>query len=287
MSSVVAVVVVYKPDFEDFIASVKTYIDAVDKLLVWQNSSINDSQKARLQNLNSEIEFVGDGTNKGIGEALNYTFKYAKNKEYRYVLSMDQDSQWVNVKQYLSSAKEKMQDGSIAIVGPCVKNYYSSEMAYTDPNPDFLITSGAVYNTDILVKNHGVKSKYVIDAIDEEICYRLKARGYTIARLVSDKYYLIQKFGKPTSGKFLWKTTQTSNYSAERYYYIARNHIWLSRERYVAADAKKAMRWSYAYAPLIKVLLFEKDKGKKMGKILKGIIEGNKAPINNSKGLSK
>ena len=49
-----------------------------------------------------KIEYVGCGDNVGISRALNFAWEYANDNDYDGILTMDQDSIWDNLGQFLS-----------------------------------------------------------------------------------------------------------------------------------------------------------------------------------------
>ena len=104
------------------------------------------------------------------------------------------------------------------------------------------------------------------------MCYR--ARSFGIKTIVIENAYLMQEFGEYCKKTFLGKTIAISNYSAFRYYHIVRNHLWLAKSGYVTGRACKIMIRNYLISPIIKVILFEEDKGRKSKAMLKGMIEG-------------
>ena len=59
---------------------------------------------------------------------------------------------------------------------------------------------------------------------------------------------------------FSKKKIGVSNYSAFIYYYIIRNHIWLTKCSYVTKKEKKSIKHNYVIMPFLKVILFEKNK---------------------------
>lgn len=275
---IIGVVVIYKPDIDELIRNINQYIEYLSCLIIWQNSALNKQEKEHiLQGLIEEdkVLFQGDGNNVGMAAALNWTIKYAKDKGYDLFMSMDQDSYWVNFKDYLNVI-QKENDSSIGIYGPEIidalneKRILNNEHHITDEK--YVITSGAVYRLDIFEKVGNFKESYFIDALDEEICFRAKKYGFRTVH-ISDGY-LIQKFGNHENVRCFFKEIITPNYSSFRYYYIVRNHIWLAKSGIVPPEYKRNMIRNYILSFPLKAILFERNKIKKIGAISRGLCDG-------------
>ncbi len=275
---ILAIVVLYNPDISEVLANINRYIVEVDTLIIWLNSVINIEIKRQiLDELKSyDVIFQGDGTNRGLSIALNYAVSFAKKNMYKYLMTMDQDSYWINIQDYFMQIFEtELNEKDIGIFGPYVITDVSERndtICNYNQYPDHVITSGTVYLTEIFDVLSGFNEEYFIDAIDEEICLRASKFGFKTK--IMNKGKLLQKFGNPTKCKFLYKYIYTPNYSAFRYFYIVRNHIWLLHSDLLNKKQKrKVLRW-YIINPFVKVLLFEDNKVKKMQSIFCAIYEG-------------
>lgn len=277
---IIGIVVIYKPDIDKLVYNINKYINDISYLIIWDNSSIlNSERKIILEKCvnHEKICFAGNGINQGLGIAFNYALNIAIRDEYEFLMTMDQDSEWQNFPNYLSIIN-KITDSKIAIFGPKVLNAfenYSLEKYYSNceiSSTEFVISSGAVYKVDILSSIGGFAEEYFIDAIDEEVCYRAHANGYDT--VIVNSSFLLQEFGLYKKRKIFGKSVATSNYSPFRYYHITRNHLWLARSIYVNRKQKKLMIYNYVLAPAVKILLFEENKLEKIIAIFKGIVDG-------------
>ena len=107
-SKVLAIVVTYYPEKHLICNNIEAFIDNVDKVLIWENTPQEECNKYRFL-VNEKIEYCGDGNN-SISKALNYGWKYARENGYNYLLTMDQDSVWVNFPLFLDKTINRFQN---------------------------------------------------------------------------------------------------------------------------------------------------------------------------------
>ena len=279
MKGILGVVVIYNPNIDKLIQNINRYIRNISALIIWQNSSLSDANRNKILHdcENSEkIIFDGSGLNQGLDRAFNSALDIAIKEGYPWLLTMDQDSTWVNFEEYILCV-QSCNDDSIGIFGPQTINVYDKQSLVPENQKtnfivDYVISSGALYTVDKLKYIGGFVSDYFIDAIDEEVCYR--AQSFGIKTTIIGCAYLKQEFGEYCKKTFLGKTIASSNYSSFRYYHIVRNHLWLAKSGYVTGRAREVMLRNYVISPIIKVILLEENKGRKIQAMLKGIIEG-------------
>ena len=88
--------------------------------------------------------------------------------------------------------------------------------------------------------------------------------------------------GAPTAHRLLWKTTWTSNHSAERRYYIARNNTVLLKEYGTSGCGPWQIKSLSRCLRLCKrIVYFEKDKLRKIVAVGQGWwdgVRGNMGP---------
>ena len=83
------VVVWYNPSKKD-IKNIDSYIKAVDKLYIVDNSE-NGSNESKIPN-SKKVEYIYQNENLGIAKALNIACYKAIKEKYKFILTMDQDS---------------------------------------------------------------------------------------------------------------------------------------------------------------------------------------------------
>ena len=97
-------VVLYNP-LENVKDNILSYLDLLDKLYVVDNSVNQDNQY--LLPSSNKIVYINNKDNLGIAKALNIAFERAIKDGYTWVLTMDQDSKFLddNFEKLISSTK--------------------------------------------------------------------------------------------------------------------------------------------------------------------------------------
>lgn len=269
-----AVIITYYPDLSDVIINIKQYIEYVDILIIWENTPKKDRElyKILMPEYSNKIIYLGTDKNEGMASALNKSVKWSIENEFTHILTMDQDSFWLNFKKYSQLIFENRFDSSIGIFGPNVFTEEKKQLPKIEIVKD-IITSGAIYNLDLFRKIGFFREDFFIDAVDLEYCYWAKKNGFQTAIL--GECYLKQKYGSETIHYFLKKVVPTSNYSAFRLFHIIKNHIFLWREYPELSNFQKTrILTEYSFLRIAKILLYENGKAKKIFSLLKGALHG-------------
>lgn len=267
-------IITYHPDLNELQSNIQNIIDYLDKIIIWVNTPNEDT--AKYFTINKKYEdrmiFLGTGKNEGIAYAINQTFKWAVENGFTHLLTMDQDSIWHNFENYRNKIIEHKVDTSIGVFSPVIFEQFKRNF----PEISFVndaITSGSVYDLQLVNKIGLFREDFFIDAVDLEYCYWARRNGYKIALL--GNCFLQQKYGNDSEHKFLNRNFHTPNYSAFRVYHIIRNHIFLWKEYpELSSFEKKRILNVYIFKRLLFVWMFEKDKCNKTIAVFKGIIHG-------------
>ena len=214
---ILAIVVGYNVEPENMKQNIQTYIQYVDKVLIVDNSTKN----MNLSTLEDDnIKYITLNGNFGIAKALNVGIKYAKENQYKYVLTMDQDSKFNNnlIDEYSKNENEK-----IIIYSP---NYIIERKLIKKKKQDieyvyWTMTSGNLLNIQLYEQVGPFLEKLFIDAVDYEFCLRARKKGYKI--LQCNKAILLHNPGITKIkkiGKFEYKYGYMSPL---RLYYQIRN----------------------------------------------------------------
>jgi len=268
-NKIAGVVVLYHPQISS-IENIKTYLDDLDVLYVFDNSPDYCMELiAEFKELKNTV-YMSLGKNVGIASALNYAANRAIKEGYYFLLTMDQDSYAATgmVATMLDCAAQF--DDSWGIIIPFQKIYNAPDM---NPAMNFeivtvAITSGSLIRLDILKKIGGFLEKLFIDYVDIEYCLRLQINGYKIIRV--NKALLFHKIGDLFPRKFFSSVVYPVNHSPNRYFYQTRNRLYLRKlykERFPEYFNKeqRIIRGS-----IIKMLLYETHRYEKMIKIFQG-----------------
>lgn len=263
-----ATVIAYKADINDLFSNINRFLPFVDVLIIWDNSPGENIWDERFQSPN--IVIMSDGKNVGISKALNTVFNWAIKNGFEYILTMDQDSIWPDFYSFKEQVdKEALKKDNVCIWAPLIK---CGETILRCNRPEFVITSGSIYNLNVFQKVGQFREEYFIDEVDNEYCIRSRINGFNI-KLIKHNY-LVQQFGETTHRNVLDK--YTSNYSPIRTYYQIRNRTWVWREYH------KVLNWRYFMRTLLIqtlrrsliILLNEDNKSAKLTAIIRGWYHG-------------
>lgn len=260
-----AVVVFYYPS-DDNIKNINVYLDEVDKVFVVDNS---DDDVARIKS-NKKIEYIKFNENKGIAKALNEGAKRALDLNFKWLLTLDQDSKITkknisDLKNFLENTKEK-EIGLVAPFQDIGLPYEKSDKEYEECLE--LMTSGSVLNLDAYIKIGGFKEWLFIDCVDTDYCLNLLEHKYQVLRL--NNVIMKHSLGNLKLHRFLGKTYDCFNHNPIRRYYIVRNNLYIN-EMYHDLYPEYCKHLIRCQKGQVKrILVFEKDKFKKLRMMYKG-----------------
>ena len=263
-----AVIISYYPEKELLIRDFKSFENQVDKIIIWENTPELEREKFRYI-VSPKVEYVAANSD-SISAGLNYAWQYAVNYGYDYILTMDQDSEFLNFNVYLNLTilSETSPKG---IYQPRLNNCPSCDKEYSVAFRTY--TSGTLIATEILNKIKGYREDFLIDAIDFELCTR--ARLYDIPTYVVNSAVMMHHFGELHKIKYLGLSTY--NYSPMRLYGILRNHMIVLREyKNIPFIVRYTTIKNFFVIMPFKVLLFENNGLRKFINCYKGLIDGLK-----------
>lgn len=263
---IAAIVIVFHPEIEAFIANLCSYHADVDSILIWMNSLENIKLPALIR---KKVVYCGSGQNEYIARPLNYAINWCIENNYDYLLTMDQDSTWENFSGFIKQV-HRIQESETAIYAPNVNSIYSNNVSFH--YVESVITSGSLLNVKIAYKLKGFRDDYQIYWVDGEFCHWLRLNGYKIK--VLPRYNLKHLFGKETKTLLGYKT---SNYSPIVYFFLIRNMLWMKRE-YVNHPSWRCILYTIFYY-IRGIILGENNKFLKISMIGKAFWHGLFQPI--------
>lgn len=268
MTKISGVVVLYKPE-DDIKDNIKSYLDQLDRLYVIDNTP-NETNEIKLPK-SKKIEYIPLKENKGVSYALNVAAKESIKKGYNWMLTMDQDSifkkgELDKLIDYIDTNK----DSKVGLVCP----WHSIATNPDKPKEEIdypveVMTSGNIINLKAYTKIGGYKDWLFIDCIDFDYCMNLNVHGYKIVRL--NYAELEHQLGDICVKHHLRRDFVCSNHNYIRRYYMARN-IYYIGDLYgkdfpdYCQFLKRGLR-----GQLMNIVLFEKDKFRKVRNIYRGI----------------
>jgi rhamnosyltransferase len=238
---IAGVVILYHPDIQQLSENVKSYLEGLEQLYVYDNSeTITPGLEESLHKLHPSVKYFFFNNNEGIAKRLNQAMEQAALDQYDFLLTMDQDSSF--------------RDGDFDKYKSSIQSSNFSQVAQFGVNcqPDFtlpkdqpeealtLITSGSILNLSITKRIGKFNEELFIDFVDAEFCYRVIQNGYI--NLIFTNIILNHALGKIVEGRsFLnFKKTLRITHSPIRVFYIIRNGLYLLfRSKGLSSSMKK------------------------------------------------
>lgn len=224
----IGVVILYHPDSVYLIENIKTYINPLDTLLVYDNSeSLNKELEEVVCALSEKIIYKHFGQNQGIAKRLNQAIEYAVLKGQKHLLMMDQDSSFHSgdINKYLYHINENKLERVAQFGVNCQPAF--TLISNTPEKAISLITSGSVLVIDCIQQIGMFDEKLFIDFVDTEFSHRITNKGYI--NLQFTNILLNHNIGTKVEGRSLvtFKKSLRIIHSPIRVYYIIRNGLYL------------------------------------------------------------
>jgi rhamnosyltransferase len=276
--NVCAVVVTHHPD-QDFPARMETVAQETGGLVIVDNASSPSTRKhiaAALTNLPG-ARAVFNPQNLGIATALNQGAALAMESGFRFALLLDQDSLVLpgiteNAGAVFTAASETLRAGLVATnhqgenTGPAAPPALPGERPWRAVKA--AITSGTYLALDAYKDTGPFRDDYFIDLVDHEYCLRARAKGWATVMALEPK--MRHSLGAATRHRLPGRLVCATNHNPVRRYFRARNSIALAGS-YLFKEPRWVLKMLALWAEsLVFVVLFEKDKGRKLWESYRG-----------------
>ena len=224
MDRIFAGIVSYNPDIVRLKENIDSISTQVEQVVVFENGS--EKQDEIIDTFPTAI-FIRSDSNIGIAGALNRLIKWGEDREYDWMISLDQDS--VCPAEYVKEMQGYLhiEDG-IGIAAPVIVD---KNIGVVGHNPDkkwaevrTCITSGSFNNIQAWKDIDGYDESMFIDSVDFEYCYRLRKNGYKVIQIGT--VHLSHELGESQKRRFLFWNIEVNGHSSFRKYYIARNNVY-------------------------------------------------------------
>ena len=290
LSAVCAVVVTYHPD-TDFPARLAAIRGQVAAIVIVDNGS--DTELAMLREVGSDrgVTLLLNGENLGVARALNIGIQRALELGFAFALLFDQDSQVdADLVETLLAIHDSFPAGRVGLVGSGFRTRDGAAPGGKAEQPaappwidaEYVITSGSLLPLTAYGAIGPFREEFFIDYVDLDYCKRAVARGFQV--ILSRRALMTHSIGAPTHHRWLWMTKSTTNHSAERRYYGARNKTVMLREYGGYRRGGWILKSLLSCLKVGKrVLLYEDSKIPKLRALLSGWwdgVQGNLGPRN-------
>ncbi|WP_033169500.1 glycosyltransferase [Selenomonas sp. ND2010] len=271
---IIACVITFNPDLKILKKCLFAVKDQIDEIIIWDNNSTNACEIKNYINDNEQINkkcfFWEHDKNYGVAKSLNTVFSYAEKKNYRWILTLDQDSivpynMIVEYKKYINKPK-------VAIVGCRIVDRNLDDAFIEKGDVDLverLITSGSLNKIAAWREIRGFDEKLFIDSVDTDYNINLINSGYVLLKvnnvLLSHTIGNIKKITVAGLDLFIY------NHSANRKYYQIRNMFYLDR-KYKKLYTFFAIK--HFFIGVIKIIFWEDNKVGKLVSMIRGVRDG-------------
>lgn len=281
-NKICAVITSYFPD-EILVKLVAQVAPQTGLIIIVDNTVSSDSEKIfNLLEPNDKILIIKNLINVGLAKALNQGINNAKYLNYKWVITLDQDSEiapnLIDVYRNFISSYPHLE--KLGIIAANYKDKYSGHLGFHKKNETTdkwfeipaLITSGCFFSTSTFAEVGGFRENFLLDWVDHEFCLKVRKAGKH--NYIYSAPLITHRLGFQTFHYILFKKFLASHHSAIRCYLIARNFITLAQEYYIREFYFiMYLLIVVAYKP-ISIILFEKNKPEKLIAFFKGISDG-------------
>lgn len=221
---ILAIVIAYNIEEKIILQNINSYKNYVDKVIIVDNS---DKENKLNELCDEKIAYLKLNDNLGIAKALNEGIYYAIKNNYKFVLTMDQDSKFNN---NLIEEYSKNYEKDIIIYSPnyIIERKHKKEYKVDSQYLYWTMTSGNLINLELFQKVGMFKEEFFIDGVDYEYCLRARKNGYKI--LQCNRAILLHNPGITKIKKVLFWNYKYGYMSPTRMYYQIRNLKYISKE---------------------------------------------------------
>jgi rhamnosyltransferase len=272
-----AVVVTYNPT-PDLISNVSTLLDELPTVTVVDNGS-SPAGEQTLAKLDGKpgCDVVRLGSNQGIAAALNVGVRRALQRNYKHIFTFDQDSTIAPgfVAAMLAALSNDPEPDRVGIVASTYldRNHSFRMTLPRSRSGDVLeaITSGSLVPVSTFQGVGFFDENLFMDFVDIDFSVRCRRAGLRI--IEAPDAILYHSVGRMAPRRILKFVCYPSNHSADRRYYIFRNRVFLMVRNF--ADWRWVLHQQRdASVEVAKIIMFEHNRVKKLGGIVRGTIDG-------------
>lgn len=255
-------VVLYNPPI-DILKNINSYINYVDILFVIDNSDhISETLLSDIISISTKVRYFPQKINIGIASALNLASSNAISQEYSWLLTMDQDSYFLNG-EFFDTWFSEINSCKIGLVAASYTEKYDQwQKGFSDNFNEihYAITSGNILNLKAWTEVNFFEDKLFIDEVDHDFCLKLRVFNYKV--LISKNIYLNHTIGQVNENNNSADEAKRliNMHDATRYYYISRNVLYVCKKYFFVDIRFASSRFFYLLRGFTKILFFYPDK---------------------------
>ena len=198
----------------------------------------------------------------------------ALKREFDYILTMDQDSK--APKNLVSGLLDRVFSfKDVGIVSPLHSNRFNTHQINIDHQKVdkviAIMTSGNLLSLCAFKQTGNFLEKLFIDYVDIEYCLRLKQNNYSVYRV--NNIILEHNEGDLLQKRLFGKTFYPINNPPVRIYYKTRNLLYILKKYRKIEPNRMREEVNVYIRNIIKLILFEKQKFKKLKMVSLGILD--------------
>jgi rhamnosyltransferase len=269
--NVAGVVILYNPGLE-VIYNISTFVHQVDKLYIVDNSKVPSQEIVdEILKQFKNVNYICNKNNFGIATALNQAVEKAICDEFKFLLTMDQDTTIPDlmVEKLYETIKS---DTQVGIISPHHNNDARQVKIINKKIKSVLtvMTCGNIINLKAIKEVGGFENKLFIDYVDHDICLRLVKNNYKI--LQDNSFSLIHKLGNRKVINLWVKKITPSNHDSVRIFYRTRNRFYVYKKNLFFYPKFVVFDFLKIFKEVSYLILFEKNKIIKIKMMLLGFI---------------
>ncbi len=233
-----AATVIYHPSPEDLVMLCDAMRQSSTRLFVLCNSMLPSALRASLEQQDG-ITIIGDGTNIGLGAAMNAVMLAAESAGFTHVILFDQDSTPDPTIPLALLERAKIVEGPLGAIGPRLmppsgmgyKPIWYSFRYGGQPGArpvDFLPSSGSLIPVAAWRRIGPFRDDFFIDGIDVEWSFRAWQAGFRV--ILAEDVTMTHRWGQPNDNA---RQPQIFRQGSLRNAYYMRNNAYSLRLAHV------------------------------------------------------
>jgi len=214
-----AVVILFNPQ-DSVLDNISTYINSVKTLYIVDNS-INESTITKKLSVYTNTKIIHTKNNIGMAEALNLAFKQAKNNNYNYIMTLDQDTFFENddINKFICNFYNHNKKSMVLLSPLHNKRFITDKIS----EEKFVMTSANIVNIPVALSIGGYDENLFIDEVDHEFCMRARKKNYKI--MIDNSIAVNHSLGIKHK-----KNLKVKIYPSIRLYYMLRNYLYIKNK---------------------------------------------------------